>query len=152
MSCELTQRFVSGYLDGELDLVRTIEMETHLKSCAGCARELESQQALRAALQRGSLAYAAPAALRERIQSSVRALSGADVEESKIHWPSLHFWQLAGAFALLALISISGWQWTARLRTSSSDQRIEAEVFSSHVRSLEGSHLMDVVSTDQHTV
>jgi len=34
MSCELTQRFVPGYLDGELDLVRTIEMETHLKSCA----------------------------------------------------------------------------------------------------------------------
>jgi len=35
MSCELTQRFVPGYLDGELDLVRTIEMETHLKSLRG---------------------------------------------------------------------------------------------------------------------
>jgi anti-sigma factor RsiW len=60
--------------------------------------------------------------------------------------------QLAGAFALLALISISGWQMTARLRAPSSDQRIAAEVFASHVRSLEASHLMDVVSTDQHTV
>ena len=66
MSCELTQRFVPGYLDGELDLVRTIEMETHLKSCAACARELESQQAMRDAMRRGSLAYAAPAALRRR--------------------------------------------------------------------------------------
>ena len=77
MSCELTQRYVPGYLDGELDLVRTIEMETHLKSCPACAQELESQQALRAALQRSSLAYAAPAVLRERIQSSLRASSGA---------------------------------------------------------------------------
>lgn len=152
MSCELTQRFVPGYLDGELDLVRTIEMETHLKSCAACARELESQQALRDALRRGSLAYAAPAALRERIQSSLRASSGADVQESKIKWPFLNFWQLAGAFAMLALISISGWQWTARLRAPSNDQRIAAEVFSSHVRSLEANHLMDVASTDQHTV
>ena len=73
MSCELTQRFVPGYLDGELDLVRTIEMETHLKNCAACARELENQQALRDALRRSSLAYAAPAALRDRIQSSLGA-------------------------------------------------------------------------------
>jgi mycothiol system anti-sigma-R factor len=152
MSCELKQHVVPGYLDGELDLVRTIEMETHLKSCPACAQELESQQALRAALQRSSLAYAAPAALRERIQSSLRASSGAEVQERKMKWPSLHFWQLAGAFALLALISVSGWQWTARLRAPSSDQRITAEVFSSHVRSLEANHLMDVVSTDQHTV
>jgi anti-sigma factor RsiW len=152
MSCELRRRYVPGYLDGELDLVRTIEMEAHLKGCPDCAQELESLKALRTALQGSSLAYAAPAALRERIQSSLRASSGADVHESKFKWPSFHFWQLAGAFALLALISISGWQWTARFRTPSSDQRIAAEVFSSHVRSLEGNHLMDVISTDQHTV
>jgi anti-sigma factor RsiW len=152
VSCKLTQRFVPGYLDGELDLSRTIEMETHLQTCGDCARELESLKALRASLQRSSLAYSAPAALRERIQSSLRASSGADVQESKIRWPSLNFWQLAGAFALLALISISGWQWTARLRAPASDQRLAAEVFASHVRSLEASHLMDVASTDQHTV
>jgi anti-sigma factor (TIGR02949 family) len=152
LSCELTQHYVSGYLDGELDLVRTIDMEAHLKACPACTRELESLKALRAAMKRSSLAYAAPAALRERIQSSLRASSGADVPKSKIKWPSLNILQLAGAFALLALISISGWQWTARLRAPSDDQRIAAEVFSSHVRSLEGNHLMDVVSTYQHTV
>jgi len=152
MSCELKQRYVPGYLDGELDLARTIEMEAHYKACPDCTQELENLKALRAALQSNSLAYAAPAALRERIQSSLRASSGAEVRESKIKWPSLNMWRLAGAFALLVLISISGWQWTARLRAPSSDQRIAAEVFSSHVRSLEGNHLMDVVSTDQHTV
>src|SRR5258708_5424549 len=152
MSCESTQRFVPGYLDGELDLVRTIEMETHLKSCAACARELESQQALRDALRRSSLAYAAPAVLRDRIQSSLRASSRIDVQERKIKWPSVHIWQWVGAVAVLALFSLSGWQLTARLRAPSSDQRIAGEVFSSHVRSLEANHLMDVVSTDQHTV
>jgi anti-sigma factor RsiW len=152
MSCELTQRYVPGYLDGELDLVRTIEMEGHLKGCPVCAQELENLKALRTALQRSSLAYAAPAALRERIQASLRASSGVGVQEHKIKWYSLNLWQFAGAFALLVLVSVSGWQWALHLRTPSSDQRVEAEVFASHVRSLEAEHLMDVVSTDQHTV
>ncbi len=152
MSCELTTRYIPGYLDGELDLVRTIEMEVHLKGCAACARELQSLKALRGAMQRSSLAHAAPAALRARIESSLRASSAAEVPEVKSKRRSFHFWQLAGAFAVLALISVSSWEWSARLHAPSSDQQIAAEVLASHVRSLEGSHLMDVVSTDQHTV
>jgi anti-sigma factor RsiW len=50
VNCELTQRYVPGYLDGELDLVRTIEMESHLKGCPTCAQEVETLKALRAAL------------------------------------------------------------------------------------------------------
>jgi anti-sigma factor RsiW len=152
LNCDLTQGYVPGYLDGEVDLVRTIEIEAHLKGCSACTQELEGLKALRATLQRSSFKYGAPTALRERIQSSLSASSVAEVRKRKINWPSLNFLQLAGAFALLALISVTGWQWTARLRTTSSEQRIAAEVFSSHVRSLEANHLMDVVSTDQHTV
>jgi anti-sigma factor RsiW len=139
-------------MDGELDLVRTIEMETHLKDCPVCAQKLENQQEVRCALRRSSLAYSAPAVLRDRIQSSLRASIGVEVHERKIKWPSLHIWQWAGAVAVLALFSLSGWQLTARLRAPFDDQRTTAEVFSSHVRSLEANHLMDVVSTDQHTV
>src|SRR5580692_1200307 len=129
-------------------------MESHLKECPVCAQELESLKALRAGLQHNSLAYAAPAVLREHIQSSLREeLSGTDAREGKSgSWPSLNIWQLAGAFALLALISITSWQLTARFRPPSVDQQIAAEVFASHVRSLEANHLMDVASTDQHTV
>jgi len=107
---------------------------------------------VRTALRRSSLAYAAPAVLRVRIQSSLRASIGVEVQERRIKWPSLLIWQWAGIVALLALFSLSGWQWTARLRAPSDDQRITAEVLSSHVRSLEANHLIDIVSPDQHTV
>jgi anti-sigma factor RsiW len=152
VSCKLTQRFVPGYLDGELDLSRTIEMETHLQVCGECTRELKKLQALRAALQHGALAYAAPEGLRERIQSSLRISAPTEVRERSSGWPALQFLRWAGAFAVLALLSVSAWQLTTRLRAPSSDQRITAEVFSSHVRSLEANHLMDVASTDQHSV
>jgi anti-sigma factor RsiW len=152
MTCELTQRFVPGYLDGELDLVRTIEMETHLKSCAACLRELESQQTLQDALRRGSLAYVAPAALRDRIQSSLGASTTTKDAERSNTWYALPIWRWAAAFAVLALFSVTAWQLVPGLRGPSNDQRIAAEVFSSHVRSLEANHLMDVTSTDQHTV
>jgi anti-sigma factor RsiW len=139
-------------MDGELELVRTIEMEMHLKDCPACALKMEDQQELRSVLRRSSLAYAAPAALRDRIELSLRASTWAGIQERKIKWPSLLIWQWVGAVAVLALFSLSGWQLTARLRAPSNDQRIAAEVLSSHVRSLEVHHLMDVVSTDQHTV
>ena len=152
MSCKLTQLFVPCYADGELDLARTIEMEMHLKHCPDCAQKLASQQELRSALRQSSLSYAAPAVLRDRIHSSIRASSRIEVQERETKWPSVHIWKWAGAVAVLALFSLSGWQLTARLRTPSSDQRISAEVFSSHARSLEANHLIDVVSSDQHTV
>jgi anti-sigma factor (TIGR02949 family) len=152
VSCKLTQRFVPGYLDGELDLSRTIEMETHLQVCGECMRELERQQALRAALQRGSLAYAAPEGLRERIQSSLRTSAPTEVRESASAWRPLLLLRWAGAFAVLALCAVTAWQLLPGLRGPTSDQRLAAEILTSHVRSLEASHLMDVASTDQHTV
>ena len=167
MSCQLTQRYVPGYLDGELDLVRTIEMETHLESCGECAAELERLRALRAAMLRGSLAYAAPAGLREGIQTALRAAvpetagGAANAPVRKVvpeggradgGWPALRFLRWAGAFAVLALCVGLAWQLLPSLRNASGDQQLAAEVFDDHIRSLEASHLTDVASTDQHTV
>lgn len=157
MSCKLTARFVPGYLDGELDLSRTIEIETHLQSCADCSSELQRQQALRAALQRNALAYAAPAALREKIQVSLRSAAPAAVPAAA-EQPGLASWnpfamlRWAGAFAVLALCVVIAWQFVPGVRGPSHNDAIVAEVLDSHVRSLEANHLMDVPSTDQHTV
>jgi len=64
----------------------------------------------------------------------------------------LQMWRWAAAFAVLVVCSVAAWQLLPGLPALSSNQRLAAEVFSSHVRSLEANHLMDVVSTDQHTV
>jgi anti-sigma factor RsiW len=153
MSCKLTSRFVPGYLDGELDLSRTIEMETHLQSCADCAGELARQRGLRAVLQGCSLAYAAPAALREKIQSSLRSAAfTVETRETVSAWRPFAILRWAGAFAILVLCVVTAWQFMPGLHGPTQDQQIVAEVLDSHVRSLQANHLMDVASTDQHTV
>jgi len=152
VSCKLTERFVPGYLDGELDLSRTIEMETHLLACEDCARELAKQKALRGTLQRSSLAYAAPDALRARIQSSLHAATPEAKPEPASVWRPFQFLRWSSAFAVLALCAVVAWQLVPGLRGPAGIEQLTAEVLDSHVRSLEATHLMDLVSTDQHTV
>ena len=154
MSCDLTKRFVPGYLDGELDMPRAIEVEAHLKTCSEYARELESLQAMHSALHRGQLAYAAPAGLKQRIVSSLDAESVKSAQP-RISWSPLVIFQWAATFAVFAVFAVCAvalWELAPGLQRVSNDQRISAEVFSDHVRSLEANHLMDVASTDQHTV
>ena len=152
MTCDLTKRFVPGYLDGELELAHLIEFEAHMKGCAACGRELENQRAVRSALGRSELAYAAPPGVREKIRSSLRASVANGTSERRLQWPALQIFQWAATFAVLAVCAVALWRFVPGLRGPSSDERIAAEVFADHVRSLEANHLTDVASTDQHTV
>ena len=53
VNCHETQRWLPGYLDGEVDLVNAVAIEEHLETCARCAQAHANQQALQTAI-RGS--------------------------------------------------------------------------------------------------
>ena len=53
MDCEETRILIHGYVDGELDLVRSLEIEQHLRDCAACSEANQGLQALRDALRTG---------------------------------------------------------------------------------------------------
>ncbi len=60
MTCQESARLMPGYFDSELDLVHTLEIEDHLRTCATCAGALEADRALRATIARSNLRYSAP--------------------------------------------------------------------------------------------
>jgi anti-sigma factor RsiW len=150
VSCENTQKLIDGYLDGELDLVRNLEIDGHLKECPSCSQVYESQQALRAAIRTGAPYFKAPAELEKRIRSAVRKAS--KVAPVRRTQPWLSTWSWAGAAAALAILVLLIWRMAPIVSGPSGDNRVAQEVLSSHIRSLMASHLTDVPSSDHHTV
>ena len=74
MNCAEARQLLHGYADGELDLVRSLEVEEHLRECSGCAEALGQQQALRSALRQEALYHRAPAHLAGRLRATLRQL------------------------------------------------------------------------------
>jgi anti-sigma factor RsiW len=148
LNCQSSQEFIHGYLDGELDLARSLEVEQHMHECEICARSYRSQTTLRSSLKNDSLYYAAPEQLKKRIQSSLRKEAKSEVLPRWFGWR----WLTIGAsLAFMLLIGVVVWK-LVPVRTSG-DELLAQQVVSEHVRSLQmPGHLTDVLSTDQHTV
>jgi anti-sigma factor RsiW len=144
LSCQQTHELIHGYLDGELDLVKSIEIEKHLADCQPCAQNYKALQGLQARLRDDSLRFEPPAKLEKRLRSALR-------HETEPRSPIFRWrWGLAAAslFAAIAII----WAVATISSRQSRDDMLAQEVVASHVRSLMANHLTDVISSDQHTV
>jgi anti-sigma factor RsiW len=139
---------IEAYVDGELDLVRAVEIEQHLQGCAACTRVYRNQQALHTALvsAAGALYYTAPAGLQKRIQDSVRKAE----PERSIRW--VLPWRNLSLVAAVAVLLLTSWAVLRLASAPGGDALLAQEVVAGHVRSLQANHLGDVISTDQHTV
>jgi anti-sigma factor RsiW len=146
VNCNDAQMLIPGYLDGELDLVSSLKIEEHLRTCTTCMRLYANQQVLRAALRTDKLYFQAPAGLQRRIQVSLRQASKTNAAPWRLPW------RWFGVAAALACAVLLVWGLARGWSTPTAEDRLAQEVLSSHVRSLMGDHLADVASTDQHTV
>jgi anti-sigma factor RsiW len=144
VTCEEIRSLLSPYADGELDLVRGVEIERHLEGCPACAAALERTRSLSSALGNPALYYQAPPDLHRRVRAAVRRAGGPG--NRLAGRPLL----AAAAAALLAAVAL----WSAvRGQPPPADEQLAQEVVASHVRSLMlERHRVDVESSDQHTV
>jgi anti-sigma factor RsiW len=149
VTCQETQNLLHGYIDGELDLIRNIEIEQHMNDCQTCSLAREEQVALREVISESSLYFVAPDGLQRRVKTALRAVNS----QKATPWLMSRRWlTIAASAAVLALSGIVIWTILSGRTRSNADDLVAQEVVSSHVRSLMASHLTDVVSSDQHTV
>ncbi len=120
-----------AYLDGELDAAASLEFEAQMAENPALRAACERQRELSAAIREKADYYPAPSRL-GRISESPKK-----------------FLRLAPAFALVAAIAfVLG----ALLKFPSAEDPLAREVVASHVRATLGGRLIDVASSDQHTV
>jgi len=137
------RELLHAYVDGELDLANARETERHLQSCADCRGIERAIRELRSALNTEAAGYRAPAHLRRKVRAALR-------REAKSSRHTLSPWLMfatGAAFAAL-IVGFVLFQTTRATRTDA----IVDQVVANHVRSLLAAQLVDVVSSDQHTV
>ncbi|HWX29826.1 MAG TPA: zf-HC2 domain-containing protein [Steroidobacteraceae bacterium] len=172
MRCAESLR-VQAYFDAEIDAISAADIERHIEHCAECRALLQDLEQVRTALRRDLGAVRAPPALRARVLAALDE-EGADAlpdvplgafpealprntpwqntprrERTSATRRLRPFWAgaLGGAGGTALAASIALFLLAPRLASPLLD-----ELVSAHVRSLMPTHLIDVVSTDKHTV
>jgi anti-sigma factor RsiW len=152
MNCQECEEYIDAYVDNELDVATTILVKQHLRGCLRCQQLLETRKSVRALLNNPEVRFEVPETLPGRIQS-ILPPAGSSVKqrsESRFVFPrfSIPLALAAAVVAMIGLVFLNQRGMSDRAR----GQALAQDVIASHLRSLLATHLLDVPSTDQHTV
>jgi anti-sigma factor RsiW len=155
MNCDDSRIYLHAYLDDELDVAESLHVQKHLAECGDCRQAQDEQLALRSALRDPGL-YARPSAdFSKRIEAAVRRAAKEEARSQRSSWfewlrPGAHRW-IPAAATLVVMVAVGGFLMMNRMR-SSHEELIASAVLAGHIRSLQAEHLIDVPSSDRHTV
>jgi anti-sigma factor RsiW len=136
MQCS-SAAMLGAYLDGELRPDQSVDIQEHLRSCTRCSSEIAEMARLQRSL-RGARGHFAPSAeFRRKMQKQI----------SRPRRRSWMIWSapIGVAFATVLLAAVVWIEHGRRVAAYS-------ELADLHVNALSSTNLVDVVSTDRHTV
>jgi anti-sigma factor RsiW len=148
MNHDESLQLIEAYHDGELDLATSLKLEEHLASCPTCQEKLKGQKELTNLIQAELPQYRPSPFLATRIRANLKDEQQSPFQRQLAtfyHYllaPSL-FGFVIGAFLVFAALDAI---------PSMPNSNLPLDAVNDHIRSLQVNHLMDVVSTDQHTV
>jgi anti-sigma factor RsiW len=150
MNCDEAGTLVARYADGEIDDLRGRSVEQHLRTCAACAAKHQGVLALRARIGAEVPYFTAPPVLHERVRAM---LANAQEDTPSRQRPQSDRWRwlTGGAFAGVAATMLA-WVVGSAVIDWRSNEDVAVEAVSTHVRATLNNHLIEVASSDQHTV
>jgi len=141
MKPEEAARLLHAYVDRELDAAKSLELEVQLAADPSLRERFERLRDLSAGIREKADYHAAPSSLAARLSA---ALPGA----ASIAPRRVARWILPVAAAALVAVLATG----IVLVRPGDEEALLREMVASHVRSTLGNRLIDVASSDQHTV
>ena len=154
-------RRLDAFVDGELDLKSQLDFERQIKDEPALARQVDELRHLQSMVRDTATYHAAPDALRERLANRLGAAAptaspaararppGAwhGAAEAAARW--LAWRPLGAALAFAAVLAVAlNLVWMQSLE----NDRMVDEVVANHVRATLSERLVDVASSDHHTV
>jgi len=140
MACAEALR-VQAYFDGELGAMDAADIEQHLTRCADCAALLQSLKTMRAAFREEVPYHRMDTGLRARIRKAIAEPPAGRTPRS--FWAGLASGAvgtaLAAGLAVFALLPAA-------------PDPLLGDLLNAHMRALISDHLIDVASSDHHTV
>ena len=133
---------LQAYFDGELDATAAAEVERHAETCALCQAELDSLSATQKSIRENLVYHRADPALKRRIFAG-------RTPTSHLFARLGDFWRgaIGGALATGLAASLA-----LLVMLPPAIDPLTADIANAHVRSLMSDHLIDVASSDHHTV
>jgi anti-sigma factor RsiW len=146
MTC--SRELIEALVDEELDSSRAADVQEHISQCSACSELLARLERQREEIRSLAPSYAAPPALHQLVREAVRREAAGRQRPAIVRNP----WRLFAIAASVLLCVSLLWNVAALRQRSGAVDTVAENILSSHVRSLIGTHLLDVPSSDQHTV
>src|SRR5436853_2817530 len=150
MNCKQAEALVAAYADDEVDALRSYSVRKHLLGCAGCTARQQSILTLRARIHAEVPYFVAPPALHARVRATMGAVRASVTPRSS---PTSDRWRwITGGVLAGCTASVFAWMLGTTVMAWRANEDFAAAAVSSHVRATLNDHLIEVESSDRHTV
>jgi anti-sigma factor RsiW len=151
MKCDESEVLLHALIDGELDAGHALDVEAHVAACPACGEKFAVFRTMHDVMSAAPLKETAPTHLRNRIEALLAVPAGRVVSMRQFLQPTRR--SFFGGFAMgSALSGAAAATLIFAVMRGDQEQAIAEEVVSAHIRSLQAGHLMDVETSDRHTV